>query len=392
MKVRILTTSDFPIHGAPESFVRMMALGLDKKGVTVDIIRFWGNRYRCVNLTHIVVSEYLFSAPWKGSVAKIFEFFFQFLYIPIFLLWTKLRDRNAILVLYGLDHAFFVLPFSVISRILHIKCFRIITELYARSSSTQASLLRRIVHHSNYWQIRYFDRCLSGVVVLSQFLQELSIKNGVEERRILLLRHFISIPLLVSKEPDTNGALIVGYCGTVTPENGVIDLIDAMSLLWAAGIPARLLIIGSANQEVLLKIDSCKSSLDNKDSIILTGHVSPTAVEDLLNRCTVLVNPRGRGIAADSGFPTKVGEYLATGLPVITTKLGELALCLCDRNQVIFAEPNDPVSLHDAIRFVWKNPAEAAKIGAAGRVWAENNLEYQANADRLAKFIDSIPV
>ena len=392
MKVRVLTTSDFPIHGAPESFVRMMALGLDKEGVTVDIIRFWGNRYRCVNSTHIDVSEYLFPAPLKGGVAKVFEFFLQLLYIPIFLMRTKFRDPNAILVLYGLDHAFFVFPFSIICRILHIKCFRIITELYARSTSTQASLLRRLVHHSNYWQIGYFDRFLSGVIVLSQFLQKLSITNGVEDRRILLLRHFISIPSSVVRKFETSGVFVVGYCGTVTAENGVIDLIDAMSLLWAAEVPAKLLIIGNANQEALFKIDSCKSSLNIKDSITVTGHVAPTSVEDLLNRCTVLVNPRGRGIAADSGFPTKVGEYLATGLPVITTKVGELALCLCDRNQVVFAEPDDPVSLHDAMRFVWQNPAEAAKIGAAGKVWAENNLEYRANADRLAKFIDSMPI
>ena len=132
--------------------------------------------------------------------------------------------------------------------------------------------------------------------------------------------------------------------------------------------------------------------MDKKFSITVTGHVAPTAVVELLNRCTVLVNPRGRGIAADSGFPTKVGEYLATGLPVITTKLGELAHSLCDRNQVIFAEPDDPLSLQDAIRFVWLNPLEAAKIGAAGKVWAKNNLEYQANADLLATFLDSIHV
>jgi glycosyltransferase involved in cell wall biosynthesis len=392
MKVRVLTTSDFPIHGAPESFVRMMALGLDKKGVNVDIIRFWGNRYRCVNSTQIDVSEYLFSVPHSGSIPKVFEFFSQLVYIPIFLLRTKFRDPSAILVLYGLDHAFFVFPFSIICRILHIKCFRVITELYARSTSTQSSLLRRIVHHSNYWQMKYFDRFLSGVVVLSEYLRSLSIKNGVEDRRILLLRHFISIPLSVDKKCDMSGEFIVGYCGTVTAENGVIDLIDAMSLLWAEGVPAKLLIIGKANQDVLFKIDSCKSSGDKKYSITVTGHVAPTVVEDLLNRCAVLVNPRGSGIAADSGFPTKVGEYLATGLPVITTKVGELGQSLCDRNQVVFAEPDDPVSLQDALRFVWLNPLEAAKIGFAGRVWAKNNLEYKANAETLATFLDTVPV
>ena len=42
---------------------------------------------------------------------------------------------------------------------------------------------------------------------------------------------------------------------------------------------------------------------------------------------------------ARGGFPTKLGEYLATGKPVCVTKVGEITVYLEDNVSAFLAEP-----------------------------------------------------
>ena len=101
----------------------------------------------------------------------------------------------------------------------------------------------------------------------------------------------------------------------------------------------------------------------------------------------MLVNPRQSGEWADAGFPTKLGEYFATKRPVITTKIGDLKDYFTDKKQAIFAEPNKPESIAEAILYLLRNNSESERIGEEGYKWAVRNLEYNNNAKRLIDFI-----
>ena len=76
-----------------------------------------------------------------------------------------------------------------------------------------------------------------------------------------------------------------------------------------------------------------------------------------------MINPRRKGVLADSGFPTKIGEYFATKIPVISTKIGDLESYFENKKELIFSEPNNPNSIADAISYVNNNTDLAKKIG-----------------------------
>ena len=59
----------------------------------------------------------------------------------------------------------------------------------------------------------------------------------------------------------------------------------------------------------------------NQKNIIFTGLINNDEVHSKLLTCSVLVNPRRKGLLADSGFPTKIGEYFTTKKPVIQLRL-----------------------------------------------------------------------
>lgn len=146
----------------------------------------------------------------------------------------------------------------------------------------------------------------------------------------------------------------------------------------------ELLIVGDISPEVNTIIKD--KNLKHKN-IIFTGLINNDEVQAKLLTCSVLINPRRKGVLADSGFPTKIGEYFATKIPVISTKIGDLESYFENKKELIFSEPNNPNSIADAISYVNNNTDLAKKIGENGYNWALNNLNYLKNGEKLINFI-----
>ena len=90
---------------------------------------------------------------------------------------------------------------------------------------------------------------------------------------------------------------------------------------------------------------------------------------------------------AQGGFPTKLGEYLATGNPVCVTKVGEIPDYLEDNVSAFMATPGDVDSFADAMDRALSNPDNAKKVGLAGREVAEREFNSEIQAKRLYEFL-----
>jgi glycosyltransferase involved in cell wall biosynthesis len=103
----------------------------------------------------------------------------------------------------------------------------------------------------------------------------------------------------------------------------------------------------------------------------------------------VLALARPRSLQAQGGFPTKLGEYLATGNPVVVTKVGDIPLYLTDNETAFLAEPNDVDSFAKKIEFVLSNPDIAMKVGEAGKRLTQEVFNYKYQANNIVEFISS---
>ena len=68
-------------------------------------------------------------------------------------------------------------------------------------------------------------------------------------------------------------------------------------------------------------------------------------VPQLLMDSEVLALDRPNSIQAQCGFPTKLGEYLLTGNPVVVTKVGDIPLFLEDGVSALLAEKRNAENL-----------------------------------------------
>ena len=379
--ISILTASDFPYHGAAESFVRQLSLGLHHNKAKIHIYRYWGNLYSQENDTAIKVYNYLFHRKPSGNgILKVADVISKIFYIPFFLYRISQRRKSHILIIYGLDYAFFLGPLLVLSKLFNISCFRIITD-YRVAEYTPNDWTKKIKLFLTYKQHEILDRYFNGILVLSNQLKKMLIENHVGDNKILLIPHFIDMDTQRSWSRNKSPYRI-GYCGNMESKNGIKYLIDAFSIIQKEYFSAELFLIGKVDAELKKKIRLLQHS-----NIHQLGLLSIKDVENELSQCSVLVNPRSKSKWADAGFPTKIGEYFSTQIPVVSTKVGDLPKYMSDKKELLFAEPNNSKSLADSIKFIFDNPFMAGIIGNNGYEWASSNLEYRSNAQKFLNFI-----
>lgn len=385
MNIVILTSGDFPYGGSQEALVRNLALGLNEISVNVEVVRLRGQRYKHSNDTSIKCSNYLFKKPFKLEFLKFIELILIISYIPFFVLNRKFIKKDDAILLYGIDYGYQIIPFIIFSKLVGIKCVRFIADSYRASNIMPVWWKLPKLYFYNL-QITKFDKCLDGVIVLTKFLYDRSLKYGVKNSNLLLIPHFIEIKKRLD-DIKINTNILIGFCGTVIVENGVLDLIKAFEIVRLNHPDAKLLIIGKVSADMENKIQEMGIDMKN---ITFTGQLDKKNVETNLLKCSILVNPRQNGKWAEAGFPTKLGEYFAMKKPVVTTKLGDLKSYFTDKKEVVFAEPNNPESLANAIEFIINNPEISSKITENGYNWAKENLDYIVNVRKLITFISNL--
>lgn len=105
------------------------------------------------------------------------------------------------------------------------------------------------------------------------------------------------------------------YTGKLAIKFGLLNLLKAFSLIKDDNICLVLCGNGDAVEEI-------KRAAFNDKRIIFKGQVSADVATDICRTASVLINPRQNNEEYTKySFPSKIFEYLATGLPVISYKL-----------------------------------------------------------------------
>jgi glycosyltransferase involved in cell wall biosynthesis len=127
-----------------------------------------------------------------------------------------------------------------------------------------------------------------------------------------------------------------------------------------------------------------------KDRIIYLGAIDRDKIPALLKGAKLLVLPRPDSRQAQGGFPTKLGEYLASSNPVCITNVGEISLYLENNKSAYIAKPGDVVAFTNIIRKALSNNDESKMIGLEGRNVAEKYFDKDKQGEELFKFLSNI--
>jgi glycosyltransferase involved in cell wall biosynthesis len=232
-------------------------------------------------------------------------------------------------------------------------------------------------------------KCLSGLFVISEHLKSFFVDMGVKPERLYVVNMIVDDKRFEGIRKKDSLKKYIAYCGNASNnKDGVDQLIESFALISPKYPDLYLYIIGKA--------PDCKEENNNlqlsqelgvSDKVVFTGTVTYDDMPQILTDAVILALDRPDSLQAKHGFPTKLGEYLLTGNPVVVTSVGDIPRFLKDGENAMLAEPNQPEIFASKIEWLLNNLQQATSIGNRGRLTAKENFN---NSIEARKIIDAI--
>ena len=168
----------------------------------------------------------------------------------------------------------------------------------------------------------------------------------------------------------------VGSLANLRPEKGLGQLVEAAGIVTRTAPGARFVIWGEG--PLRAELEARIRSLGLTDVVEMPG--ATRSPEKVLKQCHIFVLA-----SLSEACSNVVLEAMATGLPVIATRVGGTPALVDDRRTGLLVPPDDAPALAQAILRLLEAPAMATEMGAQGR--ARALAEF--GVDRMLERIDA---
>jgi len=182
----------------------------------------------------------------------------------------------------------------------------------------------------------------------------------------------------------SNGAFNVLSIGKLHPVKGHIYLIDACKLLRERRMDFVCLIVGDGPDRALLQEKIAAAGL--ADFVHLLGPRLRTEIAEIYRGAHVLVAPSvPTSTGRREGIPVVLMEAMASGLPVVASRISGIPELVEHGENGILVPPADPRSLAGALQRLQDEPGLRVRLGNAGRMKIAAEYDLARNAALLAK-------
>jgi glycosyltransferase involved in cell wall biosynthesis len=264
-----------------------------------------------------------------------------------------------------------------------------IRDLWPESAITtgvigERSLIARILYRLERWAARGAQR----INVLTPAFREDLIRRGLADRsKIVFISNGADVDRFVPGTRDNAARREFGwgerfvalYAGAHSRANALRQLVKTAELL--RDHPNILIAcVGDGPERSALEAEARAAGLDN---IAFYGPQPKSKMPDLVNACDAGLavlqnNPTFRTV-----YPNKVFDYMSCARPVVLAIDGVARDLVCEQARAgIFAEPENPAAIADAIRSLASQPEKCAQLGRSGREWVLANASRDALASR----------
>lgn len=251
------------------------------------------------------------------------------------------------------------------------------------------------------WDIRYyqFQHCFKntynkadGVIAISRLLEKHYKEQGIPVIRIPGIHDVKKLSYRVEPRDDNKLELIFG--GNVFGgKEQFSELLIALSVLNVNKEKIYLHVYGPSREEVVTSLDDdgkCAYA-KVKEMVLFHGCVPQSEMAKVCEKSDFGVFFRPDRRSSHAGFPTKLGEYLSAGTPIITNDTGDIALVLKNGKNAFLIEECSAESIRNVLeKCTLMSVPEYREMRKCARDTAIQQLHYEVFKTEMERFLEGI--
>jgi 1,4-alpha-glucan branching enzyme len=241
----------------------------------------------------------------------------------------------------------------------------------------EEGMLKRVrkiiaVSHFTKWELTNYYKIPANKIQV--------IHNGVDVNKFMPTDNKRKIKAELGFKPDDIAIVSVGR---LYARKGLFTLIESMPVVTKRFPTAKFIISGRGQSDEMHKLNAYAEKLGVKNNIVFTGYYPDNKLPKLYQAADIF---------AFSTFyehhPFAVLEALATGLPVVTTKVGGIPETINSGKNGFLVAPFNPKQFSDTILYLLEHPVEAEEMGAKARKTVEQQLDWRIVVKDAMKVYD----
>ena len=178
------------------------------------------------------------------------------------------------------------------------------------------------------------------------------------------------------------GSRVILFMGSFFSFSGLPEVIDSFSSLGSKD--TYLVLVGMGEQDKQLRKQV--QDLDLEDKVVFTGRVEFSELNKYFSAADVAINPFHPSAVSNTALPNKVLQYMAAGLPVVSTRLKGLEATFRDENKgLVFVEK--PKDVFGAAIDLIEGEVDLSKLGSENKQIVSQIFSDQQTIESFEKLL-----
>ncbi|MFX0205717.1 MAG: glycosyltransferase family 4 protein [Candidatus Hodarchaeota archaeon] len=182
--------------------------------------------------------------------------------------------------------------------------------------------------------------------------------------------------------PDSTSKIIL-FVGRITREKGVDVLLDAAKILYEKNCKVIFLVVGPLDQtkEQIKYVNNLRGQISSDINFYLVGNISQDDLLKAYQASDLMVTPS----VWEEPSPMVVVEAMASGLPIIASKIGGLKSRIIDGVNGCLVSPGNSEDLANTLLELLKHPEQIEKMKKKSRNIALENYSLETMVNKYEK-------
>lgn len=241
----------------------------------------------------------------------------------------------------------------------------------------------------------FYSHFTNRIVAISEDIRNVLINSGLKPEQIITIRSAVNLSLFYPRPKNLNllkelglpgDCLIIGTVARLSERKGITNLLEALKILKEEKRSFRALIVGGGSSKSRKRLATLKvlaESLNLSKEVIFTGRRDD--IPEILSIIDVFILP-----SQAEGLGRSILEAMASGKPVIASRVGGIPEAVDDRKTGLLVPPGNTHLLAEAISFFLNNPEKIAEMGRKAREKAELYFDEKKMIDHICALYEEL--